>query len=1369
MRNLSFVSFVSSVVIFSGGCHVKTQATSGVDASSCSLCHTSTLAHTKAVRTCTDCHGGSQLPAAELATFNQTKPHYGDALYQEAMDATHVHPKTGNDVFFPNAGLSGQRGACFNGAVDLDCNAGDPNGLGTVDDAVDSEYARDLNYVRFINPGDLRVAHASCGGGAPGAGNYGGCHAEEVSRTRRAMMATNASVVTAAFIGNRGAAESAPADPRGYVFALEGPLGADACFHTDTNQYDSDCLVAQRNYPNDEFSDADPQNQPGAFEAFPGTVKPVDGTNVGGVARTLPHGGFHPRLGGIGGNPVDGDAHDHLDPPDNLSNATQLGLADASALCPGGTPPATTVEPVDGALRGFRAYYPLWLPGSSKNFNAVAGSTLDPTVAAFDPFGRGHGSGCTGCHMLYDNDGQNHDDAAVQAAHRAPSTALVDGTNKFAQAMNVLQTPAQQRFYPSQHQLTTRIPTRQCGLCHTFVTRVDLAYQGISEVEEGDLLARAKPTAPQSGDITFTTPKGTRVRIYDNLERVEDSGQKDNAGNVIFRITTDARVVQQKQLLAAECQRRKLDCTYLFSADLNGNGELDADEPNLNGGELLLPDRVPRESSVDGRQARIVYGGANGSTRLEDIHLQKGMHCVDCHFYQDLHGDGNLYTNNWDAVEIECEDCHGYKQKRAFDVNAGKLLTSGASGGNDLMQARDDQGRPFFEVRKGSNGLEQLWQRSRVDPTLEWPVDQIADVDSSTPNGDPHSDKHIATGPRDVGKLECYSCHESWGENCLSCHYQQNYKKQQREVFLAGGTQPAKTDFQLFGMVRSPFILGIDGTVEQNRLSPFRSSMEAHVSVADCNGNTVLGNIVHANCRNGAPAAGPGGNNFMPHTVRTDALRGCESCHTVTDTNGHAVNNHILAQTMGLGTGRIDYLGDWLFVASSGDARASVLDVVDVKDESEIAGETGAKNSFPGFTVGNSNNMKAKLRGFSLNAGSGAPVDVAFLRSYNASLCTQEKPLNPDLALVAAGSAGLQIFDVSQPDLKSGSSAVAVATAAGNFVGVDTPGSDVSDPFVYLADAVSGFTTLDLTGLDLTSSEPIDPSRLHLTTGWPGNAPALGVRLSGNTALVAGGLAGLVTVDVSNPKQPQLLAAVPACTSGESAPCGRSVSRVAAEGTIAYLATSAGLVAVDISNPRQPKVLSATGSNSLEDVALSGHVAFLAAGAAGLQIADVTDPSEPVLLTAPNLTEADGSTLKTPITQAHGIVVGAVPTQTWVFVADGTNGVRGVNASTLFDPFRGRIGQPPAPIAQAHAALTLEARDPLTPRDTTVAVDQFPVLTFATQGSARALAHGSSLDRIGDEDGRRLRDSWNPGNGVLPRSKMDAMRATVIPLASLGN
>ncbi len=44
---------------------------------------------------------------------------------------------------------------------------------------------------------------------------------------------------------------------------------------------------------------------------------------------------------------------------------------------------------------------------------------------------------------------------------------------------------------------------------------------------------------------------------------------------------------------------------------------------------------------------------------LADIHLEKGMHCVDCHFEQDDHGNGKLYGEPRAAIELDCTDCHG--------------------------------------------------------------------------------------------------------------------------------------------------------------------------------------------------------------------------------------------------------------------------------------------------------------------------------------------------------------------------------------------------------------------------------------------------------------------------------------------------------------------------------------------------------------------------------------------------------------------------------------------------------------------------------------------------------------------------------------
>ena len=93
------------------------------------------------------------------------------------------------------------------GGVDLtctECHGGDPEArrqseahVGSVsDDAASIRYLspRELDQVepdllRFVNPGDLRVAPRSCGAGAEGAAG-GGCHQDVVDRVMRSPMAT---------------------------------------------------------------------------------------------------------------------------------------------------------------------------------------------------------------------------------------------------------------------------------------------------------------------------------------------------------------------------------------------------------------------------------------------------------------------------------------------------------------------------------------------------------------------------------------------------------------------------------------------------------------------------------------------------------------------------------------------------------------------------------------------------------------------------------------------------------------------------------------------------------------------------------------------------------------------------------------------------------------------------------------------------------------------------------------------------------------------------------------------------------------------------------------------------------------------------
>ncbi len=55
------------------------------------------------------------------------------------------------------------------------------------------------------------------------------------------------------------------------------------------------------------------------------------------------------------------------------------------------------------------------------------------------------------------------------------------------------------------------------------------------------------------------------------------------------------------------------------------------------------------------------------------------MHCVDCHFAQDAHGNGKLYGETRNAIEIGCEDCHGTITQRATLKTSGPAAPEGGT------------------------------------------------------------------------------------------------------------------------------------------------------------------------------------------------------------------------------------------------------------------------------------------------------------------------------------------------------------------------------------------------------------------------------------------------------------------------------------------------------------------------------------------------------------------------------------------------------------------------------------------------------------------------------------------------------------------
>src|SRR4029453_5989728 len=114
-------------------------------------------------------------------------------------------------------------------------------------------------------------------------------------------------------------------------------------------------------------------------------------------------------------------------------------------------------------------------------------------------------------------------------------------------------------------------------------------------------------------------------------------------------------------------------------------------------------------------------------SHLLDIHLEKGTHCVDCHFVQDVHGNGKLYQEVRAAIEIQCIDCHGTVTKFANLLSSGPAAPAAneenGNGGRDLATLRTPFGKRRFEQR-GS----KIIQNSMVEADLQWEIKQVKNV-----------------------------------------------------------------------------------------------------------------------------------------------------------------------------------------------------------------------------------------------------------------------------------------------------------------------------------------------------------------------------------------------------------------------------------------------------------------------------------------------------------------------------------------------------------------------------------------------------------------------------------------------------------------
>jgi len=1108
-------------------------------------------------RGCLECHKGIEFPTmhrSEAVRIGCTDCHGGDA---EATTKEQGHVRPRRPELWPGSANPPILGARI--------------------------HEEDPEFLRFVNPGDLRVAGVTCGR----------CHASETRRVRKSMMATGAMLWGAALYNN--GVYPGKAARFGEAYAPDGtPLR----------------LVGDVEKP--------------AHLPFLDPLPRFEVGQPGNILRVFERGGRFAA------------------PAVGIPNPAQEPGKPDKGLSPRGLGTLNRTDPVWLGLQKTRLLDPmLWMFGTN------------------DHPGDYRSSGCSACHVLYAND--------RDPAHSGPEASF---ENRGFSASNDPTIPKGEPGHPVRHLLTTSIPSSQCIVCHvhpgTSVTNTYLGTLWWDNESDGKRLYPEKqrhPTGEERLERLAHNPEEAAVRgLWSDYEFLRESS--------------------------------KLDLERTRFADFHGHGWLFRNVYKTDAEGRLLDEHGNAVSPEDPERFR-------KAVHLKDIHLEKGMHCVDCHFEQDSHGDGHLYGSLRDAVEIACEDCHGTIRAPAT------LRTSGPAapeGGHDLDLLYTPFGARRF-VREGS----AIVQRSMVDPEKRWTIPQISDAkrnpasfyaktiqrDNAT-SGD--CDGDLAHRP---DRMTCFSCHTSWMASCFGCHLPMRANQKRPSLHFEGDVTRNFTAYNFQTIRTDTYMLGIDGDATGNRVAPARSACAVLVGSQNSNREWIYSQQQTVSAEG---FSGIAFSTHVPHTVRREETKRCVDCHP----SEAGDNNALLAQLLMQGTGFMNFMYRFVYVGTEEGVEAVV---VTERDEPQaVIGSTLHRDAYPDF-------HRAHLA-----RGGRLLESVRYAMGPVPSL-----QLRGEYLYVAAGADGFRVLDVAQVDQKGFSEKIVSApvspldqrfrVATADAAAVASPATIAVDPtrprdprnregpihplyaHLYVADRKEGLVVT--TAATLLDGDPRNNVLERVLAYNPSGllSGARAVTVAGRFAYV-GSDAGLVVLDLNDPLRPAVVGRIEA----------KGVRGIAVQFRYAFVACDAGLLAIDVtpgadgSFPGDPRIVSAVPIADARQLYVARTYAYVAAGREGLAIVDVRTPASMRLV---ETFSADGA-----IDDCRDVKIGITNTSLFAYLADGKNGLRVLQ---LTSP----EGSPDV--------YEFSPR----PRPRLIA-------TFATKGRALALSRGLDRDRAVDESGNQL-------------------------------
>ncbi len=257
----------------------------------------------------------------------------------------------------------------------------------------------------------------------------------------------------------------------------------------------------------------------------------------------------------------------------------------------------------------------------------------------------------------------------------------------------------------------------------------------------------------------------------------------------------------------------------------------------------------------------MISGGRNVVFVNKDVHFKAGMDCIDCHTSRDIMGDGYVYLNKEEQVEIRCWDCHGtgnnppttqvVKRENHPSIRESKNYPKHIKLGTNVVLT--SKKRPFSNVFKRDKKIYVIGKIS--GKIFEAPIIT-------------NTKEHTIYGHK---RLACYSCHSSYVQQCYGCHTSYDLRYRSKDYIkdkLTPGRFREKEDYRyLF-----PFPLAID---HRNMIVPVTPGCQTFLTVIGKNGELIKKE--HITKYKGKPVLrfAP----VVPHTTQKKGL-GCRTCHT---------------------------------------------------------------------------------------------------------------------------------------------------------------------------------------------------------------------------------------------------------------------------------------------------------------------------------------------------------------------------------------------------------------------------------------------------------------------------------------------------------